>query len=97
MNEEEECRSVYKHLLRLVNEFVCIERGPLPPLTGKILDVDPEVVELQMYDRQGNEDSRWLIAIGCISAVFLEDRDLEELALTVKWAKSPDEVSEREA
>ena len=85
---------MYKRLLRMVNQFVCIERGPLNALTGKIVDVDPEVVEIQAFNRHGEEEGRWLVAIACITAVSIQDRLLEELALTVQWTMSSDEVRE---
>jgi hypothetical protein len=80
----------------MVNQFVCIERGMLNSIVGRVIDVDTEVVEVQVYDHEGQEDGRWIIAIPAITAFSINERHLEELALTVTWSNSPDDLQEQD-
>ena len=83
---------MYKRLLSLVNNFVHVERAHLGQTNHcQLLNVTPETIEIQTYDKDGKEDTRWILPMGSVTGVATQSADIDRLALTVKYAQSPDD------
>jgi sugar lactone lactonase YvrE len=83
---------MYKRLLSLVNNFVHVERAHLgQTIHCQLLNVTPETIEIQTYDKDGKEDTRWILPMGSVTGVATQSADIDRLALTVKYAQSPDD------
>lgn len=89
---------MYKRLLSLVNNFVHVERAHLAQtIRCKLIDVTAETIEVQTYSREGQEDTRWIIPLTSVTGIATQNPEIDRLALTVKWAQSPDNLSNQQA
>jgi hypothetical protein len=83
---------MYKRLLSLVNNFIHVERAHLSQnIYCMLLNVTPETMEIQTFSKEGLEESRWILPLGSVTGVATHSAEIDRLALTVKYAQSPDE------
>lgn len=83
---------MYKRLLSLVNNFIHVERAHLAQnIYCMLLNVTPETVEVQTFCKQGLEEARWILPLGSVTGVATHSAEIDRLALTVKYAQSPDD------
>jgi hypothetical protein len=83
---------MYKRLLSLVNNFIHVERAHLSQnIYCMLLNVTPETMEIQTFSKEGLEESRWILPMGSVTGVATHSAEIDRLALTVKYAQSPDE------
>ncbi len=83
---------MYRKLLPYINKFVMIRQGMLSQIyVGRILDVDQEALELQTFQQDGTKAACWTISLSTITEFLTESRQLDTLALKVKWANSKEE------
>lgn len=82
---------MYRKLLPLLNRFVMLRQGPLGQCyVGRLLGIDPETVEIETYHPDGVRAACWVININTITEFLSESKQLDTLALKVKWANSPE-------
>ncbi len=63
---------------------------------GRIVSVEPEYVELQTYYDDGTEAELWTINLQTITEFCVDSKELNTLALKVKWATSREQTQELE-
>ena len=82
---------MYRKLLPLLNRFVMIRQGILgQAYLGRLTAVEQDTVDIQTYHRDGAPASNWTVSMASITEVLTESRQLDNLALSVKWANSSD-------
>ncbi|MEB3287587.1 MAG: hypothetical protein VKJ04_08800 [Vampirovibrionales bacterium] len=87
--ETQESVTLYKKLLPFVNQFVCVRQGPFSrSYVGRLVNIDPESLEIQTYYEDGSEADLWFINLSTITEFSAKSRVLNTLALKVKWASS---------
>ena len=68
-----------------------IRQGMLGQIyVGRVLDVDQEALKLQTFQQDGAKAAVWVISLSTITEFLTESRQLDTLALKVKWANSKD-------
>lgn len=88
---------LYRKLLPLVNRFIMLRQGMLSQMyVGRLLEVEAESVQLQTYHSDGSPAAVWTISLNTVTEFVSESRQLDLLALKVKWATSPEELPEDE-
>lgn len=88
--------SLYRKLLPLVNKYVLIRQGMLGrAYVGRLTDVDQETLDLQTFHADGTPAETWTLLLNTITEFLSESRQLDMVALRVKWASSAsaDEVA----
>jgi len=88
--------SLYRKLLPLVNKYVLIRQGMLGrAYVGRLTDVDQETLDLQTFHADGTPAETWTLLLNTITEFLSESRQLDMVALRVKWASSanPDEIT----
>jgi len=79
---------MYKRLLPLVNHYVLIETMVNSNLTcykGLLIDVTPDVFEIETYAPDGSREGRWVGLTPSITSLQVEGRELQELSLHIKF------------
>ncbi len=80
---------MYRKLLPHLNKFVLLRQGMLGrAYIGRLMDVDQEVVEIQTYHPDGTRAETWTVSLATITEFLTDSRQLDMLALKVKWATS---------
>ncbi|MFN8615080.1 MAG: hypothetical protein U0003_04125 [Vampirovibrionales bacterium] len=57
---------------------------------GQLIEVETECLQLQTFQSDGTPAAVWTLRLDTITDFMTETRQLELLALKVKWASSPD-------
>ncbi|MBK8189518.1 MAG: hypothetical protein IPK79_03625 [Vampirovibrionales bacterium] len=82
---------MYRKLLPLLNRFVMLRQGPLGQCyVGRLLSVEPESVEIETYHPDGSRAACWVILLATVTEFLSDSKQLDTLALRVKWANSPE-------
>ncbi len=82
---------VYRKLHPLVNRFLMVRQGNLGQMyVGRLLSVDEDALQLQTYQADGNPAACWTIQLSTVTEFVSESRQLNTLALKVKWMASND-------
>lgn len=88
---------MYKKMLPLVNQFVCVRQGDYGrSYVGRLLSADTDFIEIQIYYEDGTEAEVWTIRLDTITEFSSQSKVVNTLALKVKWASSVDEPVEEE-
>jgi hypothetical protein len=88
---------MYKKLLPLVNQFVCVRQGDYGrSYVGRLLSADTDFIEIQIYYEDGTEAEIWTIRMDTVTEFSSQSKVVNTLALKVKWAtsNSEDQVEE---
>lgn len=90
--------ALFTKLLPLIHRFVMLRQGGLSQMyVGRLLEVDRESVQLQTYHSDGQPAAQWTINLSTITEFVSHSRQLDMLALKVKWAASPDNLADDQA
>ncbi len=82
---------MYRKLHPLVNRFIMVRQGNLGQMyVGRLLSVDEDTLQLQTYQADGSHAACWTIQVSTVTEFVSESRQLDTLALKVKWLASTD-------
>ena len=81
--------ALYRKLLPMTNKFVYLRQGSFSrSYIGRVMSVEPDCVELQTYYDDGTEAELWTISLQTLTEFAIDSKELNTLALKVKWATS---------
>lgn len=87
--------NLYQRLSNLRGQFAYLHQGAYGRgYEGRLISLDPESLELQVYHHDGTPKARVILPVASITSISLGYKELEELSLRVMWANSPDEDAE---
>lgn len=91
---------MYRKLLPLLNKFVCVRQGMFSRYyIGRLVSVEPDAMEIQTYHHDGTDAELWTVNLETVTEFSVNSKELNTLALKVKWARSasPEMDEESEA
>lgn len=85
---------MYDPLLNHVNDFMMVRQGGLSQVyVGRLIELTPTTAHLQTYQADGQPAARWTLSLETITEFLTDSRQLDNLALKVKWVASPDTIT----